>query len=323
MGNVDKTVVAAFLEEIAVVDSLSSVAVAISAFRSDDAVLRLLSKIFSRGTPPFAAIIVVDSLGSGCIEAAIRSNGWSVTYHNAERNLGSAGNLCLRLQLAARTGAKWCYAVNHDGDVDLDHVRRMLQYGDACERVGAVYPRLLFPKRGGALDAPRLTLAPHGEFRGNSAQPADALRVSWSSSNCALYCLEPVRAGVDVWADLWMGWEDLAYGWQLGNAGWSQILCGDVTIVDEYEFRPVRFLDRVTYISDKPVWYSYYMLRNLLIIARRSKGEAINRWDIARRGFVELIVILLYRSNKKKRLKLLVKGWRHGLAGHAGKGEVP
>lgn len=316
-------VVAEFVDEAGVVDSLSSVAVAISAFRSDDAVLRLLGKIFCGEKPPFAAIIVVDSLGSGRIEEAIRSNGWSVSYQNAEQNLGSAGNLRLRLRLAARTGAKWCYAVNHDGDVDLHHIRRMLQYGDASDKVGAVYPRLLFPKRGGALDAPRLTLAPHGGFQQDSAGPTDAVRVSWSSSNCALYNLAPVRAGVDVWGDLWMGWEDLAYGWQLENAGWSQILCGDVTVVDEYEFRRVRFLDRVTYITDKPVWYTYYLLRNLLIIAHRSKGEAINRWDIARRGLVEAVVILLYRNSKRKRLELLVKGWWHGLAGHTGKGEVP
>lgn len=303
--------------------SLGSVVVAISTFRTDDAVLHLLGKIFDRGSSPFAAIVVVDSLGSGRIEEAIRSNGWPVTYHNAERNLGSAGNLFLRLRLAAATGARWCYAVNHDGDVDPECVRKMVEQGEAGERIGAVYPRLVYSRRGWVADAPRVSFAPHGAFRENSARDAGPCAVAWSSSNCALYSLAAVRSGVEVWGDLWMLWEDLAYGWQLKKAGWSQVLCSDVTIVDDYEYRPVRFLGRVTYITDKPVWYTYYLLRNLVLIARRTNGEAIGAWGIVRRGFVESAVTLLYRSRKAERLALMVQGWWHGVAGRTGKGEVP
>lgn len=286
--------------------------------------IRLLHEVFRSGSSPFAAVIVVDSLGSGRIGHEIHANGWTVTYHNADRNLGSAGNLALRLQLAAATTACWCYAVNHDGEVDVRKVEKLVARAESQgDKVGAIYPRLSFSRRGDTLDAARRALSPHGAFTADTGEVTELTNVLWSSSNCALYNLSAVRDGVRVWDDLWMGWEDLAYGWQLFRAGWGQVLCGDVTVIDSYEYRPVRFLGRSIYITDKPSWYVYYQIRNLILIARRSHWKAVGRRAIVRRAITELIVTLLYRTRKGERLRLLLRGWRDGLAGRTGQGEVP
>lgn len=82
----------------------SDVALVIATFRQDEPVLRLLEDAFNADNKhPFAKIAIVDSLGSGAIERAIEERGWErVTYHNADHNLSSAGNLAMRLELAAQ-----------------------------------------------------------------------------------------------------------------------------------------------------------------------------------------------------------------------------
>jgi GT2 family glycosyltransferase len=303
---------------------LDDVVLAISAFRSDDSVLALLDRVFTEGVAPFHTVLIVDSLGSGTIPAVIATNKWPVVYHNASLNLGSAGNLAMRLRLAAETSATWCYAVNHDGDVDAEKVSSLLNVGSREQLIGAVYPTLLFTRRANTRDAPRQSLSPHGSFLVSAPEGIpDVTPVLWSSSNCALYCLDAVRSGVQVWADLWMGWEDLAYGWQLHQAGWKQLLCTQVAVPDSYEYTRVSFFGISLFVSEKPNWYAYYLIRNLLLISRRTKGNAISWQVIARRAVVELLVTLLYRKRKTERLKLFIRGYADGLAGSTGKADVP
>lgn len=91
-----------------------SVAVAISAFRSDAAVISLLESIFANPHSDVGPVIVVDSLGSGRIAEIAQKNNWQIQYNNSPVNLGSAGNLAARLELSAKTGAAWCLCLNHD-----------------------------------------------------------------------------------------------------------------------------------------------------------------------------------------------------------------
>lgn len=304
-------------------DPLASVALAISSYRSDEAVAQLLERLFVQGRSPFGAVIVVDSLGSGAIASAIAARAWPVRYINADRNLGSAGNLALRLATAAQTGMRWCYAINHDGVVDPEQVRQLVAHGEAGDRIGAVYPSLSYQARGSIVEQPRRTLSPRGSFGAGESEDLLCHQVSWSSSNCALYRLDAIRQGVETWPELWMGWEDLAIGWSLRRNGWTQIQCRDVTVVDTYEYRRVGFLGWKFYITEKPSWYAYYQLRNLLLIRGRSGGEAAGLPDIFKRLAIEIGVTLLYRSEKMKRLGLIRKGISAGMSGITGKGPVP
>jgi GT2 family glycosyltransferase len=303
--------------------SLANVALAISAFRSSDSVLSLLERVFSGRGPQFGSVIVVDSLGDGKIARILTEKGWPVRYENADVNLGSAGNLARRLELAAATDAAWCFTVNHDGEVDTDKVIALRSHGERSPRVGAVYPQLRFTRRGGTVDAPRKGFASVGAFSEESEAEADCLPVSWSSSNCALYRLQPTREGVKVWPDLWMGFEDLAYGWSLQTHGWEQLLCRSITVDDSYEYTPVTLLGRKTYIPEKPPWYAYYLTRNLVMIRDRTASEVIGTAGVVQRALREAAIVLLFRKQKAHRLKLLLQGYRDGAAGLKGKGLVP
>ncbi|MER8766176.1 hypothetical protein [Mesorhizobium sp. M0968] len=302
---------------------MKSVVLAISTFRTVEHVLTLLRSVFANDDTPFMAVVVVDSLGDGQLAAAIRENGWPVEYHNADRNLGSAGNLQKRLQMAADLGGRWCYAINHDGEVDLRAVQAMVEAGNAGERIGAVYPNRFRPHRGGSWEKPRRSGVPHLFSARLSSQLAVGEEVVWSSSNGALYSLQPQREGIEVWGDLWMSWEDLGYGLCLNQGKWRQIICADATFTDTYEYRKAKFLRKSIYIADKPTWYQYYHFRNLILIAKRAEGGLKLFISLVPMLMKDLVVILLYKSDPLTRLRLLFRGAFDGIRNISGKGPFP
>lgn len=301
---------------------LSRVVVAVSAFRSDNELLALLGRIFAREEPGFAAVIVVDSLGSGRLEAEIHRAGWRVTYENAQHNLGSAGNLARRLELAAEEEADWCFAINHDGVFDREMIALMVARGQSAPRVGAVFPRRTFADRGGVSSRPHQSVFKMPKFDAEASAGEAPEEVAWDSSNGALYALQPIREGLRPWADFWMGWEDLAYGWVLSHNGWKQLHCETVEFPDNYEYQRIQMLGRSFYIARKPAWYAYY-LRNLVLFTKRS-GGGVQGWRLllSRYGR-EFAFTLLFRTEKRHRLKLLLQGFADGLSSKAGKGPVP
>ncbi|MER8823833.1 hypothetical protein NKH70_29365 [Mesorhizobium sp. M0991] len=304
-------------------EALESVVLAISTFRTAEHVLTLLRSVFANGKTPFLAVVVVDSLGDGRLATAIGENGWAVEYHNADRNLGSAGNLQKRLQIAADLGGRWCYAINHDGEVDLRAVQAMVRAGNAGERIGAVYPNRFRPNRGGSWEKPRRSAVPQLFSPRLSSQLAVGEEVVWSSSNGALYSLQPQREGVEVWSDLWMSWEDLGYGLCLKKGKWRQIVCADATFVDTYEYRKASFLGKTIYVADKPTWYQYYHFRNLILIAKRIDGGFNLYLSLFPMLLKDLAAIVLYKSEPLTRLRLLFSGALDGIRNISGKGPLP
>lgn len=302
---------------------LGRVVLAISAYRSDDAVIGLLRGVFVSGAEPFGVVIVVDSLSSGRIADEIKRQGWPVWFENAETNLGAAGNHARRMAMAATCDAEWCYTVNHDGEVDPVAVNRLLETARGQDRVGAVYPSRWYPNRGGTWDTGQRSLVPM-PLRGRREPPGrDGEELTWSSSNGALYSLAPVRTGLTVWADLWHGWEDMGYGWLLHRHGWRQLQSRDAIFNDTMEYRAVRLLGRVIYITDKPAWYAYYHLRNLILVTRRNRRGVLGYLYVLTRAAQEVLITVLWRSECRTRLRLLWTGARDGLAGRADKGPVP
>src|SRR5689334_23249492 len=304
---------------------LSRVALAISAYRSDEPVFRLLETAFAHEQPRFAAVIVIDSLGTGAIAAAAERNDWPITYINADRNLGSAGNLELRLRSATELGLDWCLALNHDGELDPQNVCKLLHHGESRSRVGAVYPQLIFPAAGNRAAMPRRRFTTYGVLRaGDGSTDAETcVEVAWSSSNGALYRLDAIRDGVNAWPQLWMGYEDLAIGWELKQRGWVQLLCRDVRVSDNYEFSSKTILGWNVHLAAKPSWYMYYHLRNLLLIAKGTRGGAVSYLSILGRMIIDVALILLYRDHKRERMRLLFRGIADGIHGIGGKGPVP
>lgn len=304
--------------------ALDRVVVAISAYKSDEQVLALLQAIFEHRGEEVAQVVVVDSLSDGRLQAEIEERKWPVYYHNAPTNLGSAGNLARRLRMAAESNASWCYALNHDGIYDPALIRSLISEACRESRVGAVFPKRIYTERGWtALAAPTSPYANPRTSEEIHSQDLQAEEIAWDSSNGALYSLAPVRCGIEPWADLWMGWEDLAYSWSLSAAGWRQIRSRVATIKDNYEYESVSLAGKRFYITRKPAWYAYYVIRNLVLFVRRSRGGWRGAVLVVSRLAREMVLTMLYRPQKIARLRLLSLGLAHGLAGRTGKGPVP
>ena len=300
--------------------SFGQTVIAISAFRSNEAVLALLVDLFAHGGGEAAAVIVVDSLGDGALPAEFTKRGWAVQYDHSPTNLGSAGNLSRRLELAAEvTGARWCLALNHDGVVDRAMISALIDCADCGgDRVGAVFPRRVMSERRSVVYPHRSVFSPARYVAPQAA--IDRIEVAWDSSNGALYGLGPVRDGLRPWPELWMGWEDLAYGWTLAHHGWRQIYCADAEFSDNYESRRVSLLGRHFFITDKAAWYGYYQFRNLILIAKRTKAGWPAWRFLGSRIAREIPLTLLFREGKVRRFRFMGMGLIDGIKEISGRG---
>ena len=301
--------------------SFARVCLAISSFKNDAAVFELLEGARD-ALPRFARVLVVDSLGSGDFERGLRERGLDrhVAYHCYPENLGSAGNLSRRLELAAQTSADFVYAVNHDGTVDSAAISRLVSLTErAPQPLGALYPLRRMTERAGAFDVTGRYRFPFTAIRSHHRPAEELSPVFWSSSNGALYALEPVRRGLLPYADLWMGFEDLGYGWLLQRSGYHQFAARDVTVEDGYEYRK----SPVGYVTRKPSWYAYYYARNLLLTARRTEQPALVQGLALSRVMLELGVTLALRPDKKARLLATAEGMLDGLRNRSGKWRFP
>jgi GT2 family glycosyltransferase len=306
------------------VTAADDVVVAVSAFRSDEAVVRLLTALHASAAPPFGRVLVVDSLPSGDLEATIRDRGWkNVRYHAYDRNLGSAGNLAERLRrAAAETEASYVYALNHDAPYEESTLRALLAQAVTVPRLGAAYP--LRRRRGRAgWDVTGRREFPLRAVTAPARPEGPAFDVWWGSSNGTLYALGPVRAGLLPPADFWMGWEDLAYGWMLADAGYRQVCVTAAVFDDPMEYATRSIGGRAVTLTDKPPWYAYYFARNLLLASRDTHRPLRVRAEVAARISAEVLVSATLRSRRRERLRLLAAGVRDGLTGRHGKYRVP
>jgi GT2 family glycosyltransferase len=298
---------------------MTKVCLTISSYRFDDSVAALLEKAAPLVPRLFSRVIVVDSLGTSRIPSLIRERGWDfVEYHSADTNLGSAGNLARRLELAAATDADFAYALNHDGEIFEGTVTRLVAGASRVERIGAAYPLRVLANKGGRYDVTgtfRLLLPTRSR---KETPPTDLFDTYWGSSNGTLYSLAPIRQGLKPWADLWMGWEDLGYGWLLANHGFRQVIVRDAVFEDSYEFRDLGGAGLRAQVTQKATWYAYYNARNLILIGKRLRPA----WDVgasfACRIALECATTALFRSQKRERFRLMARGVWDGLLGRTG-----
>ena len=300
---------------------LSRVCLAISLFRNDETVLRLIERL-THGGVRYARILVVDSLGTGTFlsELARRGLGDGVEYHCATQNLGSAGNLALRLELAARTSARYVFAINHDGDAKPESIAKLADIADGLgPELGALYPLRRMTNRQGAFDVTGRYRFPFTAIRSKRRPKARLGPVFWGTSNGALYSLSAPRRGLLPYADLWMCYEDLAYGWLLRQSGYSQFTANDVELEDGYEYTRVGRL----WVTDKPPWYAYYYARNLPVAARRTQQPLPVRCLVLARVLLELGATVAFRKQKAARVAATLHGLKDSFFDKMGKWQLP
>ncbi|HKV63636.1 MAG TPA: hypothetical protein VJO16_17145 [Candidatus Acidoferrum sp.] len=281
----------------------------ISSYRNDEDVERILDKVHESNARFFERILVVDSEGMGKIPRLIEEKGWGdVIYKSYEWNLGSGANLCERLRIAADGGADYAYALNHDGNFDPGVLSALLKAVAPLENLGAAYP-LSYLTSAGAYNLTGTRELPLPAKLVASRPSESLIDVFWSSSNGALYSMEPVRRGIVPWSLMWMAWEDLEYGWRLSSSGYRQVIVRDAVFQDNYEYKKA-WLGRAV---DKPAWRTYYNARNLILAIRRSRRHALYYAVGAYRVLMELGLILVVRDNKWERMKCLFAGAMAGL----------
>jgi len=281
----------------------------IASFHNDEDVMRILDEVHGCGHKVVDKVLVIDSEGTQTIPKLIIDQGWQdVIYKSYDENLGSGANLCERLRIAAEGGADYAYALNHDGHFDEGVLAALIEAAADLGDLGAVYP------------LGYLSLAAAYNLTGTRELPRPAklvhlrprkrmLDAFWSSSNGALYSMEPVRRGILPWGAMWMSWEDLEYGWRLSSNGYRQVIVCDAVYVDSYEYRKT-WLGRTV---DKQAWRTYYFSRNLLMAIRRNRNQAIYYAVASYRFFRELCLIWLVRDCKWERTRFLLEGIIDGL----------
>ena len=237
---------------------MSNVIVAISSFRSDPKVLDLLDLIFSCDPTLFLEVIVVDSKPTGLIDEFILKKGYLVKYITSEENLGSAGNLDSRLKEAAKNiNAQWCLCLNHDAFFSEEFVISFIEKaGNIQGKVGAVFPTRTYDN--------------------GKVKKTDSIeKMLWSSSNGCLYSLDPLRKGLYVDSALWMGWEDYLYCTVLKHKGYENYIVNSLPFIDSYEYKTLNLYGLKLKLNDKPSWYDYYSIRNLIYIGKKIKIDTV------------------------------------------------
>ena len=283
------------------------ICLAVSAYRNDGAVVALLEEHFDSWAGAVASIAVVDSgRQTSALETCLASRWPSVLYRHHRGNLGAAGNLKARFELAAEVGAEYLFAINHDGSCEGEAVGALYQAARSAEaegqRVGAVYPLRLV--QGGAYDLTGTSRFVRPLKRSRVKPSRGRLKVYWSSSNGALYSVPAFESGVVPDADLWHGFEDLDYGWRLHAAGYEQLLSTAVTLEDPYEYTKSLGVR----VADKPAWMSYYTVRNLLLATRRTRQPLPVATSALARLALECGTTALLRKDKLKRFGYMAAG---------------
>jgi GT2 family glycosyltransferase len=292
----------------------------IASYRNDKDVARILSQVHECNQRLIDRVLVVDSEGTGAIPKLIADRGWSdVIYRSYGWNLGSGANLCERLRIAAEAGADYAYALNHDGNFDAGVVSSLLTAAEPLGHLGVAYP-LGYLTSAGAYNLTGTRELPLPARLVPSRPSESLIDVFWSSSNGALYSLEPVRRGIVPWSTMWMAWEDLEYGWRLSSHGYRQVIVCDAIYPDNYQYKKVWFGRTV----NKPAWRTYYNARNLILAIRRSRSQPLYYAVAAYRLLLEFGLILVVRDSKWERTKFLLRGAVDGLrsAIDCGSGEI-
>lgn len=287
--------------------NLDDVAIAISSFKSTESISDLLEEIFSSNIS-FAEVIIVDSISDGSLEELIKANNYDVNFYNATTNIGSAGNLNKRLEIASNnSNIEWCFCINHDGYFNAESIITLVDSAKSIKNkgvdVGAVFPsRIRYNKK------EKKMVSSDNVYE----------EILWSSSNGSLYSVKPYRENCKVDDNLWMGWEDLLYCLKLKEKGYTCFLSNNSFYYDSYEYEKVKILFFDIYIADKPSWYNYYSTRNLVLGLKSLDDKDYLYKKLLVTVLKSAILTIAFKKDKTERLSLSFQGLIDGIQNKTG-----
>lgn len=302
------------------------IVIAISSFKSDLKALQLIAELH-RGDYDYSSIVVVCSSGGEELASLVSRAGYgNCQVLPFDTNLGSAGNLYERFKAADKLNGDFMLALNHDAKISEPMFKALINAAkNSDEKIGALYPLRYKPGKR-RYDLTGMGGAFPFMFRG-AANTLDVnlIEVGWSSSNGALYAIDPFRTGLAPDASLWMGWEDYLYGIRLRDAGYHQYIVSSASTIDDYEYKKISLFGMEISVSDKPLWYSYYGPRNMALICIHRCSDIKMMLSLTVWVILLSVQILLSRKGVNRFLGLgyFFLGLWHGIINKSGRWRLP
>jgi len=270
-----------------------------------------------------AEIIVVDNASTDGTAQMVETAFPDITLRVLDENWGGAGGFHEGMRLAAGQDVDWIWVMDDDAEPKRDALERLFRprlherestVALASQKVGTDnlrqsthagdYDPICMRKTPVTLEGPEIEEVQFSSFVGLMVQTETVKRIGLP------------EAGYFIWGD------DAEYSLRLGQVG-RLFLVRSSRIVHHDAFATER-KTAATLLSqawrDRPVdqyWRNYYALRNRLLIVNKFADNAAYRYLGYLMGALRMIrsaaAVLAFDNHKWFRLKVLLKGLRHGI----------
>ena len=292
------------------------------------ALLRQCLEALQNQTHPVDEIIVVDNASADGTAAMVRSDFPDVTLRVLDENRGGAGGFHEGMKEAVSRDVEWIWVMDDDVKPRPDALAQLFAQGLHNQDSTVA----LASQKVGTDGQRQATHAGDYHPVWMRKTPVDRTgpeieEIQFSSFVGLMVKTEAVdhiglpKAEYFIWGD------DTEYSLRLGRVG-RLFLVRSSRVIHYDSFATAR--KKAPILSqawlDRPLdqyWRNYYSLRNRLLIVNAYAGSLIERWIGYSVGVVRLLrsaaAVLAFDDCKSLRLKVLLKGFKHGVEGRAGK----
>jgi len=274
-------------------------------------------------THPLDEVIVVDNGSTdGSLEMAQRESP-ALTVLPLGENLGIGAALSVGLKYALEKGYDWVWLFDHDSQPAPDALEKLL---DAYQRLAPTHNM-------GILSCLPVHSETGTEYHGmiwrdrfrsvaeNTAPDGDYFADSVVSSG-SLVKAEAVRKAGYPRADFFIDFVDHEFNLRLRRHGYQIAVIRESGLSHRIgQPQQVRFGWRRWLRPQGPAWRVYYSARNQTITVWHLVGGFRARFYLLLDTCRRMGGILLWDPDKVLRLRLLIRGFRHGIMNCTGKGE--
>ena len=264
---------------------------------------------FRGDTYPNKHIIVVDNDSTDDSVVRIRANFPEVVILQTGKNLGFTGGNNVGIRHAVESGADYVYLINNDTTVEPDALEKLVAAAEANPQAGLLAPVIhdfAAPRAiwfaGSVLDLRR-----GAAWHDNARQPTRAetpYEVPWATG-CAMLLAAPLLHQLGGFDDrYYLSWEDVDLSLRVRDAGRSVLVVPDARIYHKGG-QSGKKLNSI---------YSYYTVRNSLLLASKHSGRDYHRAVISIiGGFLKRCLHPRYEGPRGRLLRLIWDGLRDHL----------
>jgi GT2 family glycosyltransferase len=258
---------------------------------------------------PNKQIIIVDNGSSDDSVARIRDSFPDVVILQTGENLGFTGGNNVGIRHAVKNGSDYVYLINNDTTVESDALEKLVQAAEANPQAGLLAPVIH------DFDAPRaiwfagsvVDLRRGAAWHDNSHQPSRTelpYEVPWATG-CAMLLRASLLNDLGGFDDrYYLSWEDVDLSLRVRNTERSVMVVPKARIYHKGG-QSGKNLNSI---------YSYYAVRNSLLLARKHSGRDYNRAALSIVGtYLKRCFHPRFEGARGKLLRLIWDGLRDHL----------